>query len=1587
LTINNLSIAFVDKHAGFNKALVATGLSLTGTDAGNYLITVGDTASIAQRALSVTATGQDKVYDGTRSATVTYADNRIAGDVFSINGTALFDSKNVGDNKPISVSLSLSGADAGNYLPNSTATTQADISKRDLTVTALAQDKVYDGSTTATISFGDNRVAGDVLTLASNAAFADKNVGIDKAVTGTLSVTGADASNYNFGTTLNLAADITPKLISADGTRVYDGLTAINADVLGLDAVISNDTVTLAGSGSMTDKHVGTNKSVNLTGLSLTGTDAGNYSLTGATVDITPRNLTVTGITAQDKVYDATTTATASGTPTITGTWIEGDAITVVPTASITVEFADKNAGQNKTLVVEGGLITGADAHNYQVVVQGTASISQRALGLSVDADDRVYDGTRTATITVADDRSGAMLTDALTIAATGLFADKHVGANKGVAVSLNVTGADSANYTWSDVTASTASITPRTLNVTATAEDRVYDRTTDATVSLADDRINGDVLSIAGVGTFADKNAGTGKTVTVALTSGGADVGNYSIADSVTTTAGISQRPITFTSLTVLDKTYDGTAAANMTGDFATVSGLITGDNVSVNTSHAVAAFADKHAGIDKTVTVSGVSLSGVDQANYSVQASAGTATIFKKTVDVTGLTPDSKVYDGTKAATVSGTPDVSASFIAGDDVALNVGNFTVEFADKHVGDNKALYVTGNLLSGSDAGNYEALLNTTGSITPRTLTATATGVDKVYDGTTAAMVSFSDNRIANDLLELGGTGTFADKNVGSNKAITLSGVNLGGDDAGNYSFSASGLVASASINPRIILASGSRVYDGTTTISDASLGFDNLIANDLVTLSGAVTLVDKHAGQNKAINGSLLLEGDDSQNYILSGIRYDVTPRALTVTGLTAESKVYDGLTSATAAGTPTIGLELVTGDTVSADLSSINVAFTDKNVGTGKTLIVTGNVLSGTDAGNYVPVLSATADITPKQLTLTGVDAENKVYDGTVTATKVVTGTPTLSGGVISGDDLTLDVANLAVAFADKNAGTDKSLVVTGASLSGNDAGNYQVSVDNATADISKRDLIVSITADDKVYDGSTAATVAKSDNRIANDVLTVSGTATFADKNAGTDKTVTLSGISLSGTDASNYNVNASATDTADITKKAITIAGLTADDKVYDASTSATVSTSNASGWISGDDFVVNATGAFADKHAADGKTVILSSTYGGNDIGNYTVTDQSTTTANISKRDLTVSVVAQNKVYDGTTTATFSTSDNRLVDDLLTVSGVGAFDSKDAGMNKTVSMTGVALSGADAGNYHVTNGTATGLATISKAPLTLTAEDKARVYGNTNPDFTALLSGFVAGETLENSGVTGQASGSTVATVASGVGQYVITPTLGTLSSGNYNFTDLETGVLTISPRPLYIVADNKLRFVGEDNPELTYSTGTGPGVGLVNGDSLASVNITAPNGTTAATGGEVFPLMPTGATFAAGSADNYAVRNTQGWLVVLPKPLTPEEDEQTIDDPSFFVELDESEILAMADELARQQATLIGEQTDRVQPLPTHVRTLSADELAQLLPRLNQVAQSDSHRLMALLRRQPVLLWHPDVPQTVLPLR
>ncbi|GGB52613.1 hypothetical protein GCM10011502_27190 [Oceanisphaera marina] len=145
----------------------------------------------------------------------------------------------------------------------------------------------------------------------------------------------------------------------------------------------------------------------------------------------------------------------------------------------------------------------------------------------------------------------------------------------------------------------------------------------------------------------------------------------------------------------------------------------------------------------------------------------------------------------------------------------------------------------------------------------------------------------------------------------------------------------------------------------------------------------------------------------------------------------------------------------------------------------------------------------------------------------------------------------------------------------------------------------------------------------------------------------------------------------------------------MSGITAQDKTYDGNSTANVNAANAqiSGLIAGDKITVSASGAFSDKHAGENKTVILNNSYTGADAGNYNITNQANTTANITPRSVTVTATDADK-YQGAAdpVLTYQTGCGQLASDCGLVNG------------ERLSGTIIREAGEQAGNYAIQQGT-------------------------------------------------------------------------------------------------------------------------------------------------------------------------------------------------------------------------------------------------------------------------------------------------
>ncbi|MCA1568529.1 MAG: Ig-like domain-containing protein [Acidobacteria bacterium] len=193
---------------------------------------------------------------------------------------------------------------------------------------------------------------------------------------------------------------------------------------------------------------------------------------------------------------------------------------------------------------------------------------------------------------------------------------------------------------------------------------------------------------------------------------------------------------------------------------------------------------------------------------------------------------------------------------------------------------------------------------------------------------------------------------------------------------------------------------------------------------------------------------------------------------------------------------------------------------------------------------------------------------------------------------------------------------------------------------------------------------------------------------------------------------------------------------------------------------------------------------------------------------------------------------------------------------------------------VSFTPADTTNYNTASRDVS--VNVTKAPLTVIADDKSKVYGAVNPPLTVRYGGYVNGE--DASALGGSLRLSTTAATGSPAGVYPITAR--GLTSSNYAITFVD-GKLTTTKKVLTVTADNKSRIYNTANPPLTFTPS-----GFVNGDTAATAFNGAPTLATSAQAGSSVGTYPITAAAGTLSSANYGFTFVPGTLTVNRAPTT-----------------------------------------------------------------------------------------------------
>ena len=908
----------------------------------------------------------------------------------------------------------------------------------------------------------------------------------------------------------------------------------------------------------------------------------------------------------------------------------------------------------------------------------------------------------------------------------------------------------------------------------------------------------------------------------------GGLDSANTAVwgtaADAAVSASGnryvFAMRPVVTAVAADVSKIYGETATVSaVVSATPAVAGAFLGDDLSgLGSALAASAGTAATAGVGSyaiTIDTSGLSVPN----GYDLRVTNGTLTVNQRPITIT-IDGKSRVYGAANPAltyTIGGMGLVNGDQLSG-------GLSTSATVLSGVGD---YAITQGTLANA---NYAITAGpATLTVTPRPITITANAATRVYgDADPALTYTVGGMGLANGDVLSGAlsSGTSANSPVGQYRIGqgTLA-------NSGNYTVTQF-VDAALTVTPRSIRVTAnnlSRIYGDGNPALTYTIGGMGLVAGD--SLTGALATgatVTSNVGSYGIVQGTLAA----SSNYTLdfAGGTLTVQPRPLSIV-VDPQSRVYGNanpeLTYRIA------GSGLVNGDTFTGALTTS--ATSTSNVG--DYAITLGN--SAYSSNYALTFVGANLRVLPRPVLVFANDF-SRVYGD---ANPVIGYT---AMGLINGDTLTGALVGPSAAAPVGTYGIALGTLTA--------SSNYQLSLMSGTATVTPR--LIAVTADSftRIYgEANPALTYRITGGALPNGDSLTGALATSATIGSGVGSyAITIGSL----TAPANYAVDFTA-GTLTINPRPITVSANAA-SRIYGEANPAFGYVIGGMGLVNGDGLA----GALATDATATSGVGAYAIGQGSLANANYAIsyTGNSLT---ITPRPISIAANDASRVYgDANPALGYTIGGMGLVNgDVL--SGALA-TSADTGTN--VGSYAIAQGTLAASpNYSVTGFTG-GTLTITPRALNVRADDVRRVYGDADPVFGYTATGLVNGDALSGALVGPGAAVS--------VGDYAIG--LGTLTaSPNYALNYLG-GTLTVTPRPISVVADSLARIYGEANPALTYRI---TGGALPNGDSL-----TGALATSATIGSGVGSYAITIGSLTAPA--NYAVDFTAGTLTINPRPIT-----------------------------------------------------------------------------------------------------
>jgi hypothetical protein len=714
----------------------------------------------------------------------------------------------------------------------------------------------------------------------------------------------------------------------------------------------------------------------------------------------------------------ASTTITMNGPETITAnfaaqvtplvTWPTANPITYGQTLASTYPLI----GGSATLSDGVTPVAGSFAFTYPGTIPAAGTSSQYVTFTPSSAEYATVSGTISVTVNAAapvlpptqtgSSTYGTSVTLSVTIGSTG-SGESPTG-------SVQFQFVDSVNSVTynicSDGTLQAQTPTPTTPCVVTLVAPQTPNGTATATVTTANLPAGLTPDAITATYNPADSNY-TGGTTTINYTVNMASTTATLAITSSTTTPPTYGDPVTLSS-TVSDSTTNSTGTPTGTVQFqfssaGTTYNICSDGTVQTQPAGTPCAVTLDGNGNAQTLTTGLAAGSPAVSAIYSGDAnftgtSSGTSAypVIQKSLTVTGITANSKPYDGTTAATLNLSGASLVGVVGTDVVNLLTGTATGTFASAGAGGPITVNITGLTLGGAAAGNYtlpNPAATTTANITPVQLTVTAPSPTVTYGDPVPTLTSNITGFVNDE-----GTGVLTTQpacittytptsNAGSAQTTSCS-----GGAAANYTFAyVAGTVTVNQASATINVTPYSVTYNGnqhTATDTDTGVGGVSLSSTDF-NLSGTTHTT---AGTYSSDSWSFT---DPAGNYkSANGTVIDTIGQATATITVTPYSVTYDG-NPHTATGTAT-------------GVGGVSLSSTDFNL-TGTTHITAGiysaDPWSFSDP-NYKSASGAVGDTIGQVTTkvITWPTASGITYGQTLSSSKLIGGSASPSGGTFA-------------------------------------------------------------------------------------------------------------------------------------------------------------------------------------------------------------------------------------------------------------------------------------------------------------------------------------------------------------------------------------------------------------------------------------------------------------------------------------------------------------------------------------------------------------------------------------------------------